>query len=125
MAEKHWGTHATSSVKPYTYDLEPGEYITHISGRTGGHVDRLVIHTNKGREFTAGGSGGGARDWKVPAGAAVIALHGAVNGHLHNFGCTYVSLDKFSAKQRAIFLGEALSPTPAPMVPWKQHVVTT
>ena len=81
---------------PKRFNLQNGEYINNVTARTGGHVDCLVIHTNKGREFTAGGSGGGARNCNVPSNCMVIALGGGTNGHLHNFNCTYVDLSKLS-----------------------------
>ena len=92
-APKHWGCHASSAVKTYSYELKPGEYIAKVIGRTGGICDNLTFITNFGHKIIGGGNGGGLNDPKIPDGCAVIAVGGGVGGHIHNFWVSYVNLD--------------------------------
>ena len=54
-------------------------------------MDRVEFITNKGRDFGAGGSGGGKNvarmDAKKPR---VVAIGGGLGGHMHHFRAYYI-----------------------------------
>jgi hypothetical protein len=49
-----------------TLQLQPGEFISEISGRAGAVVDYVALTTTKGQYLHAGGGGGGDFSWSVP-----------------------------------------------------------
>ena len=83
-------------VKCDRIELNEGEYITVVEGRTGDLVDKLGIVTSTGRQFFGGGDGGGPQRPVIQAVKPyVIALGGGLGGHMHNFRCYYVDLADF------------------------------
>lgn len=56
VSPMHGGSGGTLSV----FKLDPGEYITRISGKHGWYIDSLLIETNKGKAKGWGGTGGSA-----------------------------------------------------------------
>jgi len=67
-------------------NLDTGEYITEISGRSGNIIDRLEIRTNLGKFIAVGGNGGSPFRFTLPYGSQVVGFYGGVGGHLHNIG---------------------------------------
>jgi hypothetical protein len=70
--------------------LEPGEYITGISGKSGFYIDRLTIHTNR-RDFGPYGGSGGSDDFKLVAGQGkeVCGFHGRSGEYIDALGILY------------------------------------
>jgi hypothetical protein len=53
-------THGGGGGGPSSFALNPGEFITQVSGRAGKYVDAITFLTNEGRSFGPFGGGGGA-----------------------------------------------------------------
>ena len=80
-----------------TLDLENGEYITAIEGRTGNCIDAMKFRTSKGRELRCGGNGGSESkpvfNGKKPC---IVAIEGTLDGsdRLKNVKYYYIDLDE-------------------------------
>jgi len=60
-AEAHGTITGNPDIREYTFELNEGEHIVDIHGRTGSRVDELQFFTNEGRESPKyGGTGGTA-----------------------------------------------------------------
>jgi hypothetical protein len=61
--------------------------------RSGALIDAIHFTTNQGRDFRAGGGGGGP-NLLTPEGrpVKVVALSGGLGGHLHNISCHYLEM---------------------------------
>ena len=86
------GHHIAAQIHPEVkcdrFELNEGEHITAVEGRTGDLVDRLAIVTSEGRSFGGGGEGGGPQRPVIQAlKPYVIAIGGGLGGHMHNFNC--------------------------------------
>ena len=69
--------------------LQPGEYITEVSGRSGDYVDSLTIRTGGSRSqtMTWGGSGGSRSfDYKAPPGTQIVGFWGRSGQYLDAIG---------------------------------------
>ncbi len=72
LSSEFGGNGGTLSI----FKLQPGEYITRISGRHGLYIDSLLIETNKGKAKGYGGSGGSVGySYTAPIG---FKIHGFV-----------------------------------------------
>jgi hypothetical protein len=74
-----------------TLVLEPDEYVTEISGRTGTLVDSLTVETNLGTRQAFGGTGGGPIEgYELPPDTdrpqEVVAFFGACGQRLDSIG---------------------------------------
>jgi len=70
-------------------NLESGEFIVEVSGRSGNIIDRLDIRTNFGKTLSVGGNGGTPFRLAIPNGSQVVGFFGGCGGHLHNIGVYY------------------------------------
>jgi hypothetical protein len=60
-AEASGAYHGGDGGSPTEFQLEAGEYIVRVAGRSGGRVDQLTFITNTGRSYGPyGGNGGNA-----------------------------------------------------------------
>ncbi|MDN0084081.1 jacalin-like lectin [Crenobacter sp. SG2305] len=75
-----------------TLTLQPGQFITQVSGRSGRYVDQLRITISDGRSVGGGGGGGSAFDWTVPSGSVVLGFYGRSGKYLDQIGVTYATL---------------------------------
>jgi hypothetical protein len=93
--------HGGSGGSRNVFNLEPGEYITGISGRYGDYIDGLTIRTNKRTSQRFGGSGGG-RDFNitVPSGYQAVGLVGRAGGYLDAIGLAYAPSRQSSRDNR-------------------------
>ncbi|CAD7935691.1 unnamed protein product [Amoebophrya sp. A25] len=75
--------------------LEPGEYITQVSGRSGAWLDTITIVTNRGNTMTAGTSAGG-NPFVFNAGPnkAITGFYGGFGMFLQNLGVRIQKLDE-------------------------------
>jgi hypothetical protein len=82
--------HGGGGGRTETFRLEPGEYITGLSGRCGTHVDSFRIHTNRRTSQLFGGSGG-EREFRidVPEGNLATGFMGRSGMYLDAIGLTY------------------------------------
>ena len=83
--EKHGG----GGGHPQDLLLQPGEYITEVSGRSGDYVDSLTIRTGGSRSqtMTWGGSGGSRSfDYKAPPGTEIVFCWGRSGQYLDAIG---------------------------------------
>jgi len=72
--------------------LYEDEYVRRIDFRCGQYCDSIAFQTNMGRSFRVGTSRGGNNHvMEAPEGCALVALHGAIGGHIHNLGALYMS----------------------------------
>lgn len=76
-----------------TFRLEPGEYITGLSGRCGTYVDSLRIHTNRRTSQLFGGRGGD-REFRidVPQGNQAAGFMGRSGEYVDAIGLTYARI---------------------------------
>lgn len=89
--------------------LETGDAITKVEVWAGNLIDRLVVHTRKGRTMQWGKSSGGERhEMAAREGEEVAAFVGGFGGHLHNLGVVWLTPSP----------SPPLTPTPAPPLPW-------
>jgi hypothetical protein len=65
-----------------TLQLLPGQFITGVTGRSGGRVDHLKITISDGRTLEGGGGGGGPFSWSVPSGSFVLGFAGRSGANL-------------------------------------------
>jgi len=70
--------------------LAEGEFISHLSGRSGNIVDCIVLKTNNGKTIRGGGNGGEARTIPLPSNTRIVAFAGGYGGHIHNLKCHYL-----------------------------------
>lgn len=69
------------------FELQDGETLVKITGRSGGFVDQLTFHTSRGRSFGPYGGGGGKDFTLVPEhGDAILGLHGRAGHGLDAIG---------------------------------------
>ena len=69
------------------FKLQPGEYITRISGKYGSFVDSLLIQTNKGRAKGWGGTGGSANyTYTAPPGSSIHGFFGRSGRFIDSVG---------------------------------------
>lgn len=70
-----------------SFDLEDGEFINEIEGRSGDYVDQLTFKTNRGRTHGPyGGNGGnGGTPWSM-SGIHVDGAFGSAGEHLDSIG---------------------------------------
>ncbi len=91
----HIGGHVNGDVQCSTFAFEEGEYINSFSVNSGDLVDKVAFVTNKGREFSAGGNGGGktVAVMEHATKPRVIAIGGGLGGHMHHLRVHYVESD--------------------------------
>jgi hypothetical protein len=84
-----------SGGRQRVFRLDPDEYITGLSGRSGTTIDSLRIITNKRTSPTFGGRGG-SRDFQVevPAGNQAIGFTGRAGDTIDAIGLTYTQLPR-------------------------------
>jgi hypothetical protein len=83
------------------FRLDPDEYITGFSGRSGLYIDSLIIQTNKRRSQVFGGSGGSrVFSIAVPAGNRAIGFAGRSGDYLDSIGLTYAPIGSERENQR-------------------------
>ena len=71
--QRHGGTGGTLHV----FKLQPGEYLTRITGKHGKFVDSFQLVTSKGRSKGWGGTGGSAHyTYSAPPGSHIHGLFG-------------------------------------------------
>jgi hypothetical protein len=80
--------HGGGGGEERVFELEPGEYITAITGRYGNNVDSVVIHTSEGRQSTRfGGSGGLANfSYEAPYGYEIAGFQGRAGRYIDALG---------------------------------------
>ena len=86
----HIGGQLTGDVRCDTFRFQPGEYITEVTVSSGDLVDRIEFLTDQGRQFIAGGPGGGPRMASMGLNARVIGFGGGLGGHLHHLKIFYI-----------------------------------
>jgi len=93
--------HGGSGGREGFFRLDSDEYIIGISGRYGGHVDSLVLHTNKRTSRQYGGRGGD-RDYRieVPMRSQAVGFAGRAGGYLDAIGLTYATMSQNDPPQR-------------------------
>jgi hypothetical protein len=70
--------------------LEPGEFITYITGQAGTLIDQITFHTSLRRTFGPyGGSGGQYFEITVPSDAMIIGFTGKVGPSINQIGLIY------------------------------------
>lgn len=73
--------------------LDPGEYLTGISGRTGSYIDSIEFQTNRHTSPTFGGNGGDREfQVEVPENAQAIGFTGRSGEYVDAIGLTFVPL---------------------------------
>ncbi len=88
------GKHGGGGGAPKDLLLQPGEYITEVSGRSGDYVDSLTIRTGGSRSqtMTWGGSGGSRSfDYKAPPGTEIVFFWGRSGQYLDAIGVDIAS----------------------------------
>jgi Jacalin-like lectin domain len=82
--------HGGRGGKEEAFELQEGEYIVGVSGRTGTGVDSLIIHTNLDNSKKFGGDGG-TDDYRsmAPPGCQVIGFYGRAHGAVTRIGVVY------------------------------------
>ena len=82
--------HGGQGGKEEEFELQEGEYITGVSGRSGTGIDSLYIHTNLDKSKRFGGDGG-TDDYEsmAPPGCQVIGFYGQAHGALTRIGVVY------------------------------------
>jgi len=72
------------------FKLQPGEYITRISGKYGAFVDSLTVYTSKGRQKRWGGTGGNAHyNYVAPPGTKIHGFFGRSGKFVDAIGVIY------------------------------------
>jgi catechol 2,3-dioxygenase-like lactoylglutathione lyase family enzyme len=98
--------HGGGGGRTGSFRLEPDEYITGLSGRSGNYIDSVRIHTNKRTSQTFGGRGGD-RDFRIdiPAGNQAIGFIGRAADYVDGIGLAYAGSSapsRRSLRQRII-----------------------
>jgi Jacalin-like lectin domain len=96
-AERHGGNGGRAA----SFRLDPGEYITGLSGRCGQYVDSLRIHTNRRTSELFGGRGGD-KDYRidVPADSQATGFMGRSGEYLDAIGLTYSGISAMPGRYR-------------------------
>jgi hypothetical protein len=83
------------------FRLNPGEYITGLSGRYGIYLDSLTIQTNQ-RSSQAFGGGGGNRNFTitVPQGNMAVSFAGRSGEFLDSISLNYATIENPSSRGR-------------------------
>ena len=74
--------------------LEPGDFISNISGFSGAFFDKLVITTVKGEVYTYGDDRDDNFDFEIPDGMIISGIEPGIGGHLHNLTVHYGPIPK-------------------------------
>ena len=80
----------TGDMRCDSFKFQENEFINEVTVSSGDLVDRIEFKTNIGREFRAGGSGGGPRMASIGKNGRVIAFGGGLGGHLHHLKIFYI-----------------------------------
>lgn len=83
--------HIGNDAGEWSYiNLEPGEFITYITGQAGTLIDQITFHTSLRRTFGPyGGSGGQYFELTVPSDAMIIGFTGKVGPSIKQIGLIY------------------------------------
>ena len=83
--------HIGNDAGEWSYiDLEPGEFITYITGQAGTLIDQITVHTSLRRTFGPyGGSGGQYFELTVPPNAMIIGFTGKAGPSIKQLGLIY------------------------------------
>lgn len=65
-----------------TLQLQPGQFVTRVWGRSGSRVDQLNFQISDGRTVGGGGGGGGEFSWSTPGGNFVLGFQGRSGSEL-------------------------------------------
>lgn len=85
--------HGGNGGSPHTFRLEPGEFITALSGRYGHYVDSVQIHTNRRDSPVYGGPGGSvAYRIEAPPERQIAGLAGRSGIYLDAIGAVFGAL---------------------------------
>ncbi len=87
-ATSHGGDGGSPSA---TLPLMPGEFISHIDGRSGEYVDQLNLTSSGGAKIGGGGGGGGAFSWDVPSNSVVLGFAGRCGRYLDQVQVVYAT----------------------------------
>ncbi len=83
--------HGGNGGQPSGFVLNPGEYLTGVSGRTGSYVDSITFQTSQGRTFGRFGGGGGGTDYQLPAptqaNLELFGFYGRSGAYVDSIGC--------------------------------------
>jgi hypothetical protein len=70
--------------------LDPDEFITYITGRSGTLIDQITFHTSKRRSFGPfGGNGGNPFEINIPSNGMVIGFTGKYGPSINQIGLIY------------------------------------
>jgi len=107
MSPRHGGSGGRTEV----FRLDPDEYITGISGRSGDYIDSLRIHTNKRASQLFGGRGGN-RDYRidVPPGNMGVGFIGRAGDYVDAVGLVYTTVRGVGPAQGTMAGGGGGSP---------------
>ena len=79
------GTHGTTDAMLRGFTFETGECLVALDGRAGAWMDGLTFHTNYGRTFELGGTGGGKFSGPtIPYGHEIRFVSAQVGSHVNN-----------------------------------------
>jgi hypothetical protein len=93
----HGGNGGNLSV----FRLNPGEYITGLSGRYGKYLDSMSIQTNQRTSQVFGGSGGDRNfTISIPNGNMMVSLTGRAGERLDSIGLLFAPIEKSFQRSR-------------------------
>jgi hypothetical protein len=79
--------HGGNGGKLEVFKLEPGEYITAVSGKYGLYVESMTIETSKGHKKSWGGSGGiTSYTYQAPKGSSIHGFFGRASESVDAIG---------------------------------------
>jgi hypothetical protein len=74
---KDWKDYRGNIIKEHSLTLDDDEYINEVEIRSGAIIDKLTVRTNKKRELSAGGNGGGFSYITINKGEQLLAFTGS------------------------------------------------
>jgi hypothetical protein len=88
MTNLEMGNHGNPTLQ--TLYLQPGEFISDVSGSYSNVLVSLEIRTSLGRSMRVGGNGGTPFRFANPYGSQIVGFYGGCGGHMHNIGYYYM-----------------------------------
>ncbi len=120
MTPRHGGSGGRLDI----FRLDPGEYVTGLSGRCGDVIDSLRIQTNRRTSQLFGGRGGD-RDFVigVPAGTQAVGFTGRAGDFLDAVGLAYATIRQVQGQQTTLAGGRGGSAFADSDVPLRARIV--